>query len=395
MIPFIPYAGISNNNHAINLLVSLIDEDINSTRDIVGNFNLERNLLENFNFNSTESCGTLFDISKFIPQWVVVEKYNREANLQSTTTIYDFIQKYYDWLYCDAPGGANYSLSKNILDLIDIRKTKDNLIENIYKMYAGSFDDLFTSDLNIARNQLENFLVNIRRTFYHKKGTEEAAKKLLTTLFLIDEEDIQIEIPKDHLLRLNGGRFYSENFNFNITTGLTGNYLSRGDLAGSYLNGSRLQDGNWFHNHSYILYTGPEYSNNEDLERLYKKSNHPAGIKLVFGKQISDYVSPAPTDEDVTTCEYPLLSNYAPYIMGSIYPNIGQENGFSYAGIDSCVGCCGALYSGFTGPTHVFPTWTQNIISNTFFDINILDFLTLCYDSGLTSPNEDLTCDGC
>ena len=81
--------------------------------------------------------------------------------------------------------------------------------------------------------------------------------------------------------------------------------------------------------------------------------------------------------------------------MGSIYPNIGQENGFSYAGIDSCVGCCGALYSGFTGPTHVFPTWTQNIISNTFFDINILDFLTLCYDSGLTSPNEDLTCDEC
>jgi hypothetical protein len=143
------------------------------------------------------------------------------------------------------------------------------------------------------------------------------------------------------------------------------------------------------------LYSGPEYSNNEDLERLYRKSNHPAGIKLIFGKQLSDYVPPIPEDEDLTICEYPLLKNYAPYILGSTYPNIGQVNGLSYAGLDSCIGCCGNSYNGFTGPTHAFPTWTQNIISSTFFDINILEFLTLCYNSGLTSPNEDLTCDGC
>jgi len=395
MIPFIPYAGISNNNHAINLLVSLIEDDINTVRTDSNNLDLESRLQVNFNLNDTDQCGRLFDITKFIPNWVLVEKYNRETNNESSLTIFDFVQKYYDWLYCDAPDGANYSLSRNILDLIDIRKTKSNLIKNIYNMYANSFDDLFTSDLNVARNQLEDFLVNIRKNFYHKKGTEEAARKLLTSLFLIDDEDIQIEIPKEHLLRLNGGRFYSPDFTFNITTGLTGDYLSRGDLAGSYLNGSRLQDGNWFHNHSYILYSGPEYSNNEDLERLYRKSNHPAGIKLIFGKQLSDYVPPIPEDEDLTICEYPLLKNYAPYILGSTYPNIGQVNGLSYAGLDSCIGCCGNSYNGFTGPTHAFPTWTQNIISSTFFDINILEFLTLCYNSGLTSPNEDLTCDGC
>ena len=92
MIPFIPYAGISNNNHAINLLISLIDEDINTIRDEVNNFNLNRSLSENFNFNDTTSCGTLFDISRQIPSWVVYEKIAREGAGQSILTIFDFIQ---------------------------------------------------------------------------------------------------------------------------------------------------------------------------------------------------------------------------------------------------------------------------------------------------------------
>ncbi len=214
-------------------------------------------------------------------------------------------------------------------------------------------------------------------------------------MFLIDEEDIQIEIPKEKILRLNGGRFYSPNFNFNITTGITGDYLTRGDLAGSYLNGSKLQDSDWFHDFSYILYAGPNYSNNNDLENLYRKSNHPAGIKLIFGKQLSDYIPNAPSDEDLFVCEYPLLKNYSPYVLGSTYPNLGSVNGFSYSGLTFCVGCDGVSYSGFTGPTHLFPTWAQTFSANTFLDINIQEFLTLCYDSGFTSPNEILSCDNC
>ena len=281
------------------------------------------------------------------------------------------------------------------MDLIDIRKTKENLIKNIYKTYASSFDGLFNTDLEVARNQLENFLIGIRKNFYHRKGTEDGARKLLTTLFLIDEEDIQIEIPKEKILRLNGGRFKTSEFSFNVRTGLTGDYLSRGDLAGSYLNGSRLQDSDWFHDFSYLLYSGANYSNSESLEDLYRKSNHPAGIKLIFGKQLSDYVPPSPEDEDIVVCEYPQLRNYSAYILGSTYPVLGSINGFSFYGLTSCIGCCGNSYAGFSGPSYRFPSWTQTITQTTFFDINILEFLTLCYDSGFTSPNQSLTCTGC
>jgi len=396
MIPIYLQNTILNNNHAVNNLIELLTEEILTTQN---KSTSASNILKNdqrFNTNNLETCGTLFDITKFIPLWIIKEKEERENGGESVLTIYDFLQKYYDWLYCDNFTGAQYGLSKNILDLIDVRKTKENLIKNLYSVYGESLTGIFDSDsLDVGRTELEKFFIGIRKNFYHRKGTEDGIRKLLTTLFVIDKADIEIEIPKQFILRLNGGKFADSNFTFRTGTGDTGGYLEKGDLSGSYLNFSRLHDTNWYHDFSYLVFVGPNYNDNDDLEEVYRKSNHPAGTHLIFGKQLSDFQPSEPDDESGTVCEYPMLANYAPYKLNITYAALGSINGLSFYGITSCVGCCGASFSGFTGPTHRFPNWNQLITEDSFGNINIQDFIILCYADGITSPNENLTCTGC
>lgn len=396
MIPIFLQNTVLNNNHAVNSLIELTLDDANA---IIADQNSNQRLLEvdqRLNLNDVEKCGTLFNITKFIPNWVIKEKQDRESSGETVLTIYDFIQKYYDWLYCDGASGAQYGLSRNILDLIDVRKTKSNLIKNLYNSYCESVTGVFDSNtLNVGRVELERFYSGVRKNYYHRKGTEDGIKKLLTTLFVIDQQDIEIEIPKQFILRLNGGKFYEQQFTFRTSIGDTGSYLDKGDLSGSYLNYSKLHDTNWYHDYSYLLFIGSNYTNNDELEDLYRKSAHPAGTHLIFGKQLSDFSPSQPDDESGTVCEFPMLKNYAPYKLNITYAAIGSLNGFSFNGITACIGCCANNFSGFTGPTYRFPTWNQTIVEDTFGNINIQDFLILCYPDGFTSPNENLTCTGC
>jgi len=393
MIPIFLTDTVKNNNHLINEFVDSILSDIQSEQS---NITFRSSNDSTFNFNTAENCGSLFDITDMIPRWVIYEKQTRESQGQTSLTIYDFVQKYYDWLYCDAEKGSQYGLSRNILDLIDVKKTKEELIKNLYGSYAESFSDLFTKpSLTVGRVELENFLKSIRTDFYHKKGTEDGLRKILTTLFVIDESDIQVEIPKEYILRLNGGKFYNPSFTFRTSVGDTGSYLEKGDLSGSYLNFSKLHDNSWYHDYSYLVFCGENFNDNDDLEQLYKDSNHPAGTQLIFGKQLSDFQPAVPEEDSGVVCEFPVLRNYAPYRLGITYAGLGTINGISFYGLNSCVGCCGASFSGFTGPTHRFPNWNGSIIENIFGNINIQDFLFLCYNDGITSPNETLTCVGC
>lgn len=396
MIPIYLQNTILNNNHAINALIDLATDEINqNVNDSVSSLKLLKSN-QRFNTNNSENCGTLFDITNFIPLWIIKEKQLREDSGETVYTIYDFLQKYYDWLYCDNNTGAQYGLSNNILDLIDVRKTKENLIQNLYNVYAQSFTGIFNSNsLDVGRQELEKFLTGIRKNFYHRKGTEDGLRKLLTSLFFIDESDIEVEIPKQFILRLNGGKFADDNFTFKTSQGDTGSYLEKGDLSGSYLNFSKLHDSTWYHDFSYIMFVGPNYNDNDDLEELYRLSNHPIGTHLIFGKQLSDFQPAEPDDEQGSICEYPMLKNYAPYKLNITYAALGSINGISFYGLTSCIGCCGASFSGFTGPTHRFPTWNQLITEDTFGNINIQDFIILCYADGITSPNETLTCTGC
>lgn len=343
------------------------------------------------------SCVTNFDISRLIPLWVVREKNNKVASGESDViSIFDFMQKYYDWLYCDADDGAQYSLGINLLDVIDVERTREEFLQKIYFTFFNSFpyeavknNENITFDLQLARE----FLIGIKNNLHNRKTNKEAIRYFFNKLFSISEEDIEVYFPKKDILRLNGGIFSNNNFTF---IAATGDY-EKTNILSSGLNISRFQDNDWFHDWSYLVFLG-HTQDNKNLKEAYVNSLHPAGLRLVFGKQISDYQGPGVSEETSNICEYPMLKNYAPYQMGSTYPFIGNAFGFSLYGISGCSGCLGTFVTptatlGFTGPTHVLPTWAG--LQNTFFDINILSFIYMCYGDGVTSPNEFKTCENC
>ena len=346
----------------------------------------------------TGTCGVQYDITNQIPLWVIFEKQDREAANQDGLSIFDFVQKYYDWLYCDNTTGAGYELSSNFLDLIDIEKTRTTFLERLSQTYVDGFDlkGLEHNGGLITADNLTKFMKGVRRTFYHKKTTEDGIRYFFKTLFGIDEEDVKIQVPKKIILRLNGGRFYDENFKF---SGRTGSYDLIGTLSGSYLNGSRIQDGNWIQDWSYLLSVGilaNEYKNS------YLNIAHPAGMKVVFEKTLADYQGPTFDETIPFVCESPRLGNYAPYGISydykgrtaGIYGPAGSwsGSGITFVGITANTGCCATLYNGFTGPSYLFPNWTDQHDVYNFKDLYIGTMLELCYPSDIGSPNAGAAC---
>lgn len=357
--------------------------------------------LQNLKFLFTlDQCGTQYDITNQIPLWVIYEKQDRESNNISGLSIFDFIQKYYDWLYCDNDAGAQYELSKNFIDNIDIEKCRTKFLERLSNTYFNGFNINALEQYGglVKEENLRTFLKNIQRTFYQKKTTEDGIRYLFSTLYGVDEENIKIEVPKKFILRLNGGRFYDSNFIF--ATGITGNYEDIGSLSGSYLNGSRLQDSNWIQDWSYLLKVGivAEKYKNEYLEVA-----HPAGLRVVFEKTLEDYRGPTFDETIPYICEYPMLKNYAPYGISGSYETSSTRlhiatgwtsyaalNGITLCGLGYTTGCTG--YTGFSGPTHLFPSWTDQKKVFDFRGINISTMLELCYPNELGSPNAGASC---
>jgi hypothetical protein len=351
--------------------------------------------LQNLAFNY--GCDTQYDITEQIPDWVLQEKKERLENNQSTLTIFDFVQKYYDWLYCDSPTGAQYQLSQDFLDLIDIDETKSQFLQKLAISFADGF---VTSSLEqngglVKEENLREFLKNIRTSLYHKKTTEDGIRYFFTRLYGIDEESVNVEVPKKHILRLNGGRFYDESFKFPSGTG---GYEEIGTLSGSYLNGSRLQDSNWIQDWSYLLKVGILFSK---YKENYLNIMHPAGIKVVFEKTLADYQGPTYDETVPVVCEYPLLRNYSAYGISFDYSGrtagiyvqgwSPRPAGITFVGLTATIACATG-YTGFSGPTHLFPSWTEQTNVFNFKGININTMLQLCYPVDLGSPNSGSVC---
>ena len=343
-------------------------------------------------------CGTQFDITDQIPLWIVYEKTQRETDGYSGTNIFDFMQKYYDWLYCDSGTGAQYELSARLLDLIDIETTKSKFLERISNTYVHGFDmnSLEENGGVVLEENLRKFTKNIKTSFYNKKTTESGIIYFFNTLFGIDEENIKIEIPKKYILRLNGGRFKSDSFSF---PGGTGSYETLNALSGSHLNGSRLQDSNWFQDWSYLLKVGIAYSN---YKKSYTNIAHPAGLKVLFEKTLEDYQGATFDETNPFVCEYPMLKNYSPYGISFNYENsavnlqiysswIPAPDGITLCGL-SFNTSCSVGYTGFCGPTHLFPSWSSQTDVFNFRGINISTMLELCYPADINSPNHEADC---
>jgi len=344
---------------------------------------------------NTSDCGVNYDIANQIPLWIIYEKQDRIDAGNSGLSIFDFIQKYYNWLYCDNIDGAGYELNTNLIDLIDVEKTRTAFLERLSQTYVDGFDlaGLQHNGGLITSENLVKFIKNIRRTFYHKKTTEDGIRYFFKTLFGVENEDVKIETPKKNILRLNGGRFYNEDFSF---PGRTGAYDLLGALSGSYLNGSRMQDGNWIQDWSYLLSVGVIAT---EYKQSYLNIAHPAGIKIVFEKTLADYQGPTFDETNPFVCELPILSNYAPYgisfdYRGStagIYVTWTGVSGITFVGLTANTGC-GPGYTGFTGPTYLFPNWTSQTNVFNFKDLYIGTMLELCYPADLGSPNAGSQC---
>lgn len=388
--------SVKNINHVLADFLSNISDEYDTSFGQI----TQRIISDGLNpadFNQS-SCVTNYDISRLIPHWVIAEKNSKLSGGESNViSVFDFLQKYYDWLYCDLSDGARYSLGDNLLDIIDVQRTREEFISRVYNVYFKSFpyekihdDSRISFDLQKARD----FIVDIKKNLHGRKTNIESINYFFNKLFSISEEDILIYYPKVDIIRLNGGMFNNQQFNF---TSATGNFSNSTSL-GSGLNISRFQDNDWFHDWSYLIFIN-NLQENENIKDAYIKSLHPAGLRLIYGKQISDYQGPGQSDETSVVCEYPMLKNYAPYSLTLSFGEIGAIDGITLYGLSGCSGCDGSYHTpaatGFTGPVHVLPTWTGAITQTRFFDINILSFIELCHGSGITSPNDNKSCNNC
>ena len=327
--------------------------------------------------SSTASNGTccesgVLNIEKYIPYWIIKEKVDRGGD---TLTIFDFIQKYYDWLYCssDGCGGSGYILENKLMDIIDIDKTKELYYKKLFFSYFGDFDENEqVKDVNgfVIDNQIvASFIKNIKPKFNERKGSIESLNLFFNKLFSVELSDIKISYPKEQILRLNSGAFPTQYSGFT------------GQNSGT-LNKYRFQDGNFFQDYSYTIHTGITLANS-GYGPLYVRALHPAGLRCMIEVNIDDYVIVSPVQEESVT-QTPLLKNYSPYIIiGTTYSELSS----GIYGLTHTTGCTTTFFAG-PSPTFVFPSWSVGMSSyTTFGGIPINKMFRLNWDINITNPN--------
>ena len=329
----------------------------------------------------------VLNIEKYIPYWIVKEKVDRGGD---TLTIFDFIQKYYDWLYCssDECGGSGYILENKLLDIIDIDKTKELYYKKLFFSYFGDFDENEkVKDVNglvIDNQTVASFVKNIKPKFNEKKGSEESLHLFFNKLFSVDLDDIEISYPKEQLLKLNGGAFSSPYFGF--SGGVNNNLCA--------LNKFRFQDGNFFQDYSYTIHTGITLASSGYVP-LYLRSLHPIGLKCLLELRIDDYEVFEENDEQYVT-QTPLLKNYSSYIIGVTYGNNNTYGisiqGQTYYGLTYTTGCTTNFFGG-PSPTYMFPSWSIGMSEKEKFSDMVINTMSeLVYDINTVNPNNNTTC---
>lgn len=343
--------------------------------------------------NNYSCCGTYLDISTQIPYWVVIEK---EEKGGEALTVFDFIQKYYDWLYCEEVcGGSDYLLENKLLDIIDIEKTKQSYRKRLYYSYFPEYRDgeqLSIDGAVVTDDTIAKFVKGIKLKFYVKKGSLESLKYFFKSLFSL--EDVLVRYPKKLILRLNAGAFFNSNFNFKGSTYDQTLELENieNEIVGSYLNHNIIQDGSLYTDYSYIVNAGSS-GRTITYQDLFKRIIHPAGLNPFLELDIDNYEPPGSTYVDEGNfCENsPLLINYYPYQLNTQYIDedffLRISGGVSYYGLTYTRGCT------LTGPTinkpcHFFPTWANGLTSYTkFFNIPIREMFKLCRINTNINPN--------
>ena len=337
------------------------------------------------------------DIFDNFPRWI--RERNSESNLP------EFVQAYYDWLYCKGPLGSQYYVSsENFLDLLNLKVVTTDIIRSYCSSYAADFPSgkIGNSGGNngITLDNLVNFLDGIRNKFYQTKGTEASYKNLFKNLYGTTLSENSINYPKKRILRLNGGKF--SGFSHRVSAGGTGSYEETSTLGGSYLNDGIFQDNYFYQEYSYIIDTGKV----SDYDEVLLEMVHPAGLQPFFEQSFADYI-PIGGSGDYSEgiadgCESTRLYNYLPYginATGDLVPCIGCSG--SSAGI-TYFGDRGISAPIFDQPTFNHPGWalagsTTETIGDidkyalAFSGVVLSEFFLLCSPAGVSNANSSIT----
>jgi len=326
-------------------------------------------------------CESSINIEQFVPGWISEQKIKNP----NTITIFDFIQKYYDWLYCSNTdlGGSGYLLDVDFENVVDIENAPDSYLTRLNSVYFPYFDEkdyiLRKNGGILGRRLVSEFVRSIKTKFLIKKGSPESCDLFFTKLFGVT--GFSVDYSRKKILKLNGGVFCGPN-------GFSGNQ----DNAG-LLNGKRLQNGVEFTEYSYsVQATGITATSN--LIEFYENVLHPIGTNFYFNFDLdTTTTNPGETSETLQSLQ-PQIKFYSAYQILDIDYTVSQYekniNGITYYGLPGTAGC--SFAAPFGAPTHVFPSWGNDMEGQTGFqNMQIREMFRIEYPLGLTNPNINIT----
>ena len=329
-----------------------------------GSFNVEQVVEELKEVVSTD----YIDVKSQLQLWL--RERHDDSNIN--TKLITFLQKYYDWLYGEY--GSGYILDDKFANVKDIDNCPDELVSNFLDLYAPGFQILTETPEDspfITKENVRNFLRDVKTKFYNFKGTDVSLAYFFITL--LGAQTVSVD---------------TEQGEFTLSVSFQDNkQISTDDYLDAYLQllhpvGMKLNLQTTFTNlnESVSFLSGGETAGSSGDAFLTAVTIRPPSRVFGSGKPSYDGVIGG-SGQEVS-----VLGNYFPYTLSDT------------SNITITAGCCGATsHGGITGGatgntanmiTYAFPSWAEGIVSGTSFGfIDILEFSYLIAPSGGTSPN--------
>lgn len=114
-----------------------------------------------------------------------------------------FIEAYYEFLENKQPTANNdlYTRAKELIDITDVDKTLEEFEQQFFNTYLQLFPST-SANTEVSKE----IIIKNSIPFYLAKGNEKSFKYFFKSLF---DEDISIEIPKNSVLVVSGGKWIS------------------------------------------------------------------------------------------------------------------------------------------------------------------------------------------
>lgn len=306
-------------------------------------------------------CSYPLDIANHFPLWATLKTDPDLPNLV------DFTQAYFNWLTCGTQ--TNITPEIGFFELENLKR-----INLLSKQLLLLHSELYIPSLpkraleeDVSVEELKILLNGIYNKLYVRKGSEYSFRYLISLLFNVPSNNINIIYPKRYLMLLNSG------------TNKQLNGISPSNTVGR-LNYSVLKDNTIWNEYSYVINIKKEgeYVRRDRFQNLIRPLLHPIGLKDFYQEQ-EQLLSAIKEVTSTKVVEVPKIVNYYYYDLNSD------------TSIEACQGC--TLDS---APSFVFPDWTQKIPNGvTFGVININEFWELTPRINDNFPNNSITCTGC